>query len=235
MQNRTSGNTGISKELYAIYARLRNYFGFLDWWPGESPFEIMIGAILTQNTNWQNVEKAIHNLKSKAALSPHRLLKLPSDPADPSSLEQLIRPSGYYNQKTKRLRGFMVWYLERFEGDIDRMKSQSTVSLRDELLGLNGIGPETADSILLYACDKEIFVIDAYTRRVMHRLGYTAEKEAYVNLQCLFMEHLKSELIFFQDFHAQFVYLGKTFCKPKPICASCPLREICDCCEKYAF
>jgi len=150
--------------LKEIYSHLFEVFGAQKWWPAETPFEVMVGAILTQNTNWKNVEKALQNLKQSAALQPNAMYQLST-----SELELLIQPSGFFRQKAKRLKTFLKYFLEEYEGDVALMKEKSTSALREELLALKGIGPETADSILLYALEKPIFVIDAYTKRILFR------------------------------------------------------------------
>jgi endonuclease-3 related protein len=182
----------------------------------------MVGAILTQNTNWKNVEKAIAGLKQKGLLTPESLAS-----ADLRTIESAIRSSGYYRQKAKRLKLFAKWLVEKYDGRLDLLFAAPLSELRQELLSLNGIGPETADSILLYAGDKPVFVIDAYTRRVFGRMGFISENASYCELQRFFESSLPSDVELFKDFHAQIVELGKTYCKKKPLCADCPLRRGC--------
>ena len=197
------------------------HYGPLHWWPGETPFEVMVGAILTQNTVWTNVEKAILNLKKAKVLEPHKLLRL-SD----AKLAQLIRPAGYFRVKTKRLKNFLKFLVEECNGDITKLKRQPLKVLRHKLLAVNGVGPETADSILLYALDKPVFVIDAYTKRILSR-HYLAKKEAtYEDLQQFFMDHLKPDVAYYNEYHAQFVNIGKDFCRTKPKCEKCPLNGL---------
>ena len=210
----------LSMELMRLYRTLREHFGHQHWWPGDTPLEILVGAILTQQTTWRNVEKAIQNMKIKG------LLDLGKIAEGGEGLEQAIRPSGYYRQKTKRLALTATSILEHYDnlGDLLRLEKEC---LRKELLSINGIGPETADSIILYAAERPIFVVDAYTFRIMRRVGFYHGKKDYHILQEIFHTHLPMDLDLFKDFHAQFVMLGKTYCKPKPQCTNCPLREKC--------
>ncbi len=198
------------------------HYGPLHWWPAEGPFEVMVGAVLTQNTAWTNVEKAIANLKQRRLLNPEKLYRLP-----PAKLARLIKPAGYFNVKTKRLRNFLKFFLEEWGGDIARLKKQPLDVLREKLLAVNGIGPETADSILLYALDKPIFVIDAYTKRIFSR-HYLAKKEvSYEELQKSIMTRLRPNPSFYNEYHAQVVNIGKDFCKNrKPLCDRCPLNGL---------
>jgi len=206
--------------LHNIYRTLYSEFGPQHWWPGDTPFEIAVGAILTQNTNWANVERAIDNLKARGALDPEVLYRMPI-----TRLARLIRPAGYFNVKAKRLKNFITFLVERYEGEMDNMKSIDPVYLREELLGINGIGPETADSILLYALDIPVFVIDAYTRRVLTRHGLASGEESYEELQDLFHKAIEPEKEIYNEFHALFVRLGKEYCKPRPVCDLCPLNN----------
>lgn len=208
--------------LQLIYTRLHAHFGPQHWWPGESPFEVMVGAILTQNTNWRNVAQAIANLKARELLRPHALAALP-----PAELAALIRPAGYFNIKTKRLRSFLHYFLERYDGDVERMRAQSLATLRAELLEVSGIGPETADSILLYALGKPVFVIDTYTHRILRRHTLSPEETTYEELQSLFHDHVPAEPEHYNEYHALLVAVGKAFCrKSHPQCGACPLRGI---------
>lgn len=209
------------KGLSTIYDRLFKAFGPQRWWPGETAFEVMVGAILTQNTNWGNVERAITNLKKAKVLDPYKLLKLP-----PTRLAELIRPAGYFNVKTKRLRNFLRFFTERYEGSVEKMKAVPLHKLREELLSVNGIGRETADSILLYALDKPIFVCDAYTYRMLTRHSLAGEEADYNELQSILMDGLPEDARLFNEFHALIVKVGKEFCKPKPVCSECPLRSL---------
>lgn len=206
--------------LNAMYKKLYAYFGPQGWWPGETPFEVMIGAILTQNTNWENVEKAIHNLKHAKVFSLPKMLRMPS-----MRMARLIRPAGYFNLKSKRLKEFLRFLKQRFNADISRMRKENLNTLRQMLLQVNGIGPETADSILLYALDKPIFVVDAYTKRILERHKFIKSKSDYQGVQNLFMQNLKKDVKLFNEYHALLVRLGKDFClKNKPKCNLCPLK-----------
>jgi len=205
-----------------MFERLMGRFGPQGWWPGETPFEVMIGAILTQNTNWTNVEKAIANLQREADFSPHGLLALP-----PGRLAELIRPSGYFNQKAAKLRDFLEFYLRSTGGEKRRMRRRPLAALRRDLLAVRGIGPETADSILLYALGKPVFVVDAYTRRVLSRHGACRPDASYDELQRLFMDHLPPDAALFNEFHALLVRVGKEHCrKSVPRCEGCPLEGL---------
>lgn len=211
-----------AKILYHIYEKLRNHFGHQNWWPGDTRFEVIIGAILTQNTNWGNVEKAINNLKKQALFSPAGIIELKND-----TLGRLIKSSGYYNRKAEKLKLICEYLMEKCGGDLDRFAEVPTDTLREELLSIKGIGPETADSILLYAFDRPLFVVDRYTIRSLNRIGLINENAKYDDVQQLFMKNLPHETKLFNDFHAQLVALGKHFCKPKPQCEFCPLGDIC--------
>ena len=207
--------------LMNIYRILYQAYGPRDWWPGETSFEVMVGAILTQNTSWRNVEKAIQKLKEKKVLSPegiHRLKK--------SQLASLIKSSGYYRIKADRLQAFINFLFEEFDGDLKKMGRERPGKLRGNLLEVKGIGPETADSILLYGLKKPIFVIDAYTKRILSRHGVISEKTSYEEVQKLFMGHLPLDEKLFNEYHALLVYLGKTVCKKIPRCDICPLLSI---------
>lgn len=186
-----------------------------------------MGAILTQNTNWGNVEKAINNLKKEKVLNAKAIHDMPVN-----RLASLIRHAGYFNVKAKRLKAFIDFLVNDYHGSMKNMKKEEMHSLRKKLLSVNGIGPETADSILLYALDKPIFVIDAYTKRVLSRhniLGHVADStlrdETYDKFQELFHLSLKKDVKLYNEYHALFVRVGKTFCKPKPKCESCPLKD----------
>ncbi len=202
--------------LLKMYSLLYKVYGPQYWWPASSGFEVVIGAILTQNTNWSNVEKAITNLKREKLLSPQTLHKL-----NLKRLAALIRPSGYYNIKAKRLKNFLDFLFINYNGKLHRMKSGSLKVLRKEILGVNGIGPETADSILLYALDKPVFVIDAYTRRIAECLGVTRSGSKYDDLQAVFMENLPNDVRLFNEYHALLVIHSKTVCKARPDCGKC--------------
>jgi len=207
--------------LMKIYRLLFEAYGPQHWWPGESPFEVMVGAILTQNTSWKNVEKAICRLKEKGVLHPEGILRLKE-----SELASLIRSSGYFRIKAKRLKAFVNFMSEEFGGKIEKMRRIPLKEMRAKLLSVKGIGPETADSILLYGLEKPIFVIDAYTKRVLVNHGMISEKASYEELQDLFMKNLRSDVEVFNEYHALLVHIGKWVCKKAPKCDICPLKEI---------
>ncbi|MCA9405487.1 MAG: endonuclease III domain-containing protein [Candidatus Omnitrophica bacterium] len=202
-----------------IYQRLFKTYGPQHWWPGETKFEIIVGAILTQNTNWQNVEKAIANLKQAQCLNPKALKNVKV-----SRLTAFIRPSGYFNIKAKRLKNFINFLFEEYDGNLSRMSREETGILRQKLLAVNGIGPETADSILLYAFDKPVFVVDAYTKRIFSRHHIVGAGEEYHSVQRVFTESLPADIPVYNEYHALIVRLAKDFCKTKPECAQCPLN-----------
>ncbi len=205
-----------------VYRRLYDRYGPQNWWPGETAFEVVVGAILTQNTAWQNVERAIENLKKEGVMEPEGLWKLPED-----TLAELIRPSGYFRVKAKRLKHFLELLYREYSGDLERLFSLPRDDLRQVLLGVKGIGPETADSIILYAAEKPIFVVDAYTRRIFSRLGLLGEGMDYEEIRGYFESHLEEDLRVFNEYHALIVRLGKEVCRPKPLCRGCPLRDRC--------
>ncbi|MBI4685161.1 MAG: endonuclease III domain-containing protein [Nitrospirae bacterium] len=210
-----------NKKLIEIYKRLYKSFGPQHWWPGDTPFEVAVGAILTQNTNWGNVEKAINNLKREKLLNAKAIHKMPVN-----KLASLIRPAGYFNVKAKRLKSFIDFLMNDYHGSMGKMRKGEMYSLREKLLSVNGIGPETADSILLFALAKPIFVIDAYTKRVLSRHDILDHDESYDKFQELFHSSLKKDVKLFNEYHALFVRVGKTFCKTKPVCGECPLNSI---------
>jgi endonuclease-3 related protein len=206
------------RRLVEVYERLAAHFGPTHWWPGDSAFEIAVGAVLTQNTAWTNVEKAIENLKRARALSPKAILA-----CDEEKLHELLRPSGYFRVKTKRLRSFCAYLVDRYGGSMARMARRPLAALRQELLGVDGIGPETADDILLYACEKPVFVVDAYTRRIFSRHGLVAPDTGYEALRAFFERNLDADLHVFKEYHGLIVYTGKDFCRRSPQCEACPL------------
>ena len=208
-------------QLMNIYQRLYRAFGPLHWWPGETPFEVMVGAILTQNTSWRNVEKAIQKLKGKGVLNPQGIHHLKK-----SQLASLIRSSGYYQVKADRLKAFVDFIFKEYDGNIRKMERERLERLREKLLKVKGIGPETADSILLYGLKKPIFVVDAYTKRILSRHGIISEKASYEEVQRLFMDHLPRKERLFNEYHALLVHLGKTLCRKIPRCDICPLNSI---------
>jgi endonuclease III related protein len=209
----------MNDRLMQIYYLLLERYGHLHWWPAESPFEVCVGAILTQNTNWVNVEKAISNLKREVLLSPRSLRELPVE-----RLAELIRPAGYFNVKSVRLKGFISWLFDNFGGRVERMAGADWPELRDELLKVKGIGPETADSILLYACGKPSFVVDAYTKRLLATLGFITGREGYEDVRALFMDNLPPDVTLFNEYHALIVHHAKEHCRKIPRCAGCPLH-----------
>ena len=209
-------------QLIKIYDLLYSRYGRQYWWPGETPFEIIVGAILTQNTAWINVEKAIVNLKQRQFLAPEHLHRLSQE-----ELAELIKPAGYFRVKAKRLKNFTNWLFEQYQGNLDLIKDINTYSLREQLLGISGIGPETADSILLYAFERPVFVIDTYTARITVRHGLIEQADAdYQQLQDLFTRNLPQDTQLYNEFHALLVRIGKEFCKPKAKCENCPLNVL---------
>ena len=210
----------VAKKLLTLYKQLLKYFGHQKWWPTKTKknkqFEIIIGAILTQNTAWRNVEKAIDNLLEENLIDPKKLARIKKE-----RLAKLIKPAGYYNQKAERL-----ILAARFF-----MKNKSPT--RKQLLAVKGIGPETADSIMLYAFNKPYFVVDAYTRRILSRLGLIKGNESYAELQNFFHKYLPQEQELFKEYHALLVELAKQFCRKKPICASCPVKSLCKFCKRF--
>lgn len=209
--------------LLDIFQRLYRHYGDQHWWPGETPFEIIIGAILTQSTSWKNVEKAIANLKREHLLSCQALLQI-----EEKQLAKLIRSSGYYNAKAKKVKSFVRYLHDRYQGRLDKMFATPLSELRQELLAVYGIGEETADSILLYAGNKPVFVIDAYTKRIFSRLGLSQPEIKYQDLQQLFMRHLPTNPKLFNEYHAVLVAFGKNQCTKQPKCPICFLKALCD-------
>jgi endonuclease-3 related protein len=207
----------VKEKLLNIYHRLLNRYGPQHWWPAEEPFEMMVGAILTQSTTWTSVEKAINNLKMAGALSPEALREL-----SPSELAALIFSSGYYNAKALKLKALAA-YLGEYQDDLDRLFAVDTCQLRRELLSVHGIGEETADSILLYAAGRPVFVIDAYTRRVIGRTGLEPDRGRYTDYQRLFMDNLPADSELYNEYHALLVCLGKNVCRRHPLCQQCCL------------
>lgn len=211
----------MKKEIFRIYNKLYKFYGPQKWWPADTPFEVALGAILTQNTSWLNVERAISNLKAADCLSFEKLSKIKH-----TKLASLIRPAGYYNIKAERIKNFLIFIKKNYHGRLVEMRGKDTPSLRKELLEVNGIGQETADSILLYALEKPVFVIDAYTKRIFSRHGYLSESVDYLEAQRFFMDYLVPEVKIFNEFHALIVRCAKDFCKKKKQnCQECPLYE----------
>ncbi|MGC8538074.1 MAG: endonuclease III domain-containing protein [Candidatus Micrarchaeia archaeon] len=215
-------NAPSPKALMHLYSLSKERFGFLNWWPGDTQLEVIVGAVLTQQTSWNNVAKAIAALKSAKKLTLEDICSIKTE-----ELENLIRPSGYYRQKAARLKGLCL-HIKRNHSTLERFLSQKKDALREELLSINGIGRETADSIILYAAGKPIFVIDAYTKRILSRAFGMQEDVDYDYLQSMFHERISHSAKLYNDMHAQFVEIGKNYCtKSKPKCAACPLDKIC--------
>jgi endonuclease III related protein len=208
------------RELMEMFDLMLAHFGPRKWWPAETPLEMIVGAVLTQNTSWKNVEKAIANLKWKGLLSVTGLHAM-----TPGDLAEEIRPAGYFNVKAKRLKNFIAFIVERYDADLSALLADATGRLREGLLSVKGIGPETADSILLYAAHRPVFVIDAYTYRILARHGMVDESAGYEALQSLFTDHLPDDAGLFNEFHALIVHTGKAYCRRTPRCKECPLES----------
>lgn len=214
----------MKNRLTVIYNRLYRWFGPQHWWPADSPFEVIVGAILTQNTNWANVEKAIINLRSANSLNIASIDRLPQE-----ELETLIKPSGFFRQKSARLKNCARFIIENHDGKLEQLFALPDETLREVLLAQPGIGPETADSIILYAAEKTSFVVDAYTHRILQRIGIETENTGYEKTRALFMNNLPADVELFNEYHALIVRLAKEYCrKRQPLCAECPLLEICN-------
>ena len=220
--------------LMQMYTRLLKAFGPQKWWPAQTQFEVIVGAILTQNTNWGNVEKALVNLKNKNLLTSQAFQNISQ-----RKLASLIKPAGYFNVKAKRLKNFISFLFKEYDGHLRKMGKEERSILRRKLLAVNGIGPETADSILLYAFDTPIFVVDAYTKRILAHHNIIGLNEDYHDIQEKFMRALKCDTKMFNEYHALIVRLGKNYCKPKPLCEQCVLNnfhysltEKCGCCHR---
>jgi endonuclease III related protein len=218
------GKTELRRLLQDIYHRLFARYGPQQWWPGDTPFEVMVGAILTQSASWHNVEIAIVNLKASEKLSPQVLREIPI-----AELGRLIHSCGYFNAKSKKLKALSEW-LGEYEDNLERAFAGGLNAKRDELLGIHGIGPETADSILLYAAGKAVFVIDAYTRRIVERMGIPPQTrhDDYDMYQRLFTSNLEQKVPLFDEYHALLVKLGKDVCRQKPLCLSCCVGSLCE-------
>ena len=215
-------NQSISQALQNIYHRLIGCYGPQHWWPAEAPFEMIAGAILTQSAAWSNVEKAIINLKAAKALSPKALRHLPLH-----EVAALIHPCGYYNAKAQKLKSLAHWLGDCYQDDLDKLFANDIDDLRQQLLSVHGIGQETADSIILYGANKPIFVIDAYTRRILSRIGLAPETNSYAAYQSLFMHGLPTDSELFKEYHALLVCLAKHVCRSRPLCQQCCLNNIC--------
>ena len=207
-----------AKRLRSIYDALRDDHGPLGWWPGRTSFEIVVGAILTQNTAWKNVERAIATLRARQLLSVRAVRAVKE-----ADLAEAVRASGYYRQKARKLKSFLSWLDERHGGSLARAGRVPTETLRGELLGIWGIGPETADSILLYAFERPVFVVDAYTHRVLSRHGLS-HPGRYEEIRAFLESHVPPSVPLYNDFHAQIVWVGHRFCGTRPRCDACPLR-----------
>ncbi len=212
-------STRTSEQLRSIYEALYRAYGPQQWWPAQTPTEVIVGAILTQNTAWRNVETAIANLRRADALNWARLRDLPAE-----QLAELIRPAGTYQVKARRLKSFIAWLWERYDGDLERMFATSWPTLREELLSVSGIGRETADAILLYAGSQPTFVVDAYTARILYRHGLIDNSADYDEIKDTFESNLPADVQMFNEYHALLVQVGKQHCRPKPKCAGCPLE-----------
>lgn len=208
------------QRLLDIFHLLLERFGRRNWWPGDTPLEIIIGAVLTQNTSWKNVEKAIGNLKSAGLMDIRRLYEVQAD-----VLAGHIRSSGYYNLKSKRLKNLINVIYEEYTSSIDMLKHNGTYILRRRLLDIKGIGEETADSILLYALDKPVFVVDAYTKRFLKNHGLYEGNYLYSDIQRFFMENIPTDVYIFNEFHALIVALCQQYCLKDPKCGECPLKD----------
>jgi endonuclease-3 related protein len=209
----------VKQALLKIYQRLFAQYGPQHWWPAKEPFEVIIGAILTQSAAWTNVEKAIKNLKQAGALTPGAIRQMPQE-----KLAALIHSCGYYNVKARKLKAFAGWLGEKYKDDLDRLFSQDISELRRQLLDIYGIGEETADSIILYAGNKAVFVIDAYTRRITSRLGIVPKRNSYSALQRLIAANLPADVRLFNEYHALLVKLAKEVCRTQPLCRQCCLN-----------
>ncbi len=203
-----------------VYNKLFKYYGPQHWWPGDTPFEVMVGAILTQNTAWTNAERAITNLKTNDCLTPTAILAAPQ-----KDLARCLQPSGYFNVKAQRLRNYCQWYVAA--GQITELEAWDTKTLRKQLLSVNGVGPETADDILLYAFERPVFVIDAYTRRLFSRLQLVDAEMGYEGLRSLFEDKLTNDVALFNEYHALIVRHAKEVCKKRPSCEACCLSLTC--------
>jgi endonuclease III related protein len=210
-----------SNPLLQLYDRLYSAFGPQQWWPAKTRFEVIVGAVLTQNAAWRNVEQALANLRARRALAPRALHQLPQ-----SELAELIRPSGYFRLKAKRLRNLTGFLFHRYGGSLNRMFATELGTLRQELLAVNGIGPETADSILLYAGNLPTFVVDTYTQRVLKRHDWIDSKADYHAVKEHFESSLPTEATLFNEFHALLVRVGNRHCRKTPDCAQCPLADL---------
>lgn len=216
--------TAATADWLAPYRLLLAAYGPQHWWPGDTPFEVMVGAVLTQNTAWGNVERAIERLRAAGLLSVEAILGLPD-----GELAELIRPAGYYNVKARRLKALCAFLAGQGVAEApQQLRALAPLAeLRRRLLAVHGVGEETADSILLYALDLPIFVVDAYTRRIFSRLGLLSGQESYGQIQQAFQAHLPADVALYNEYHALIVHLGKSVCRPRPRCGECPLQGLC--------
>lgn len=203
-----------------FYHTLLTHYGPQHWWPGDSPFEVMVGAVLTQNTNWTNVEKAITNLKAADMLDPHKI-----DSLSHEQLAPLIKPAGYFNIKAKRLKNLVKWFCAEHQGSMESLARLSLDQLTEQLLSINGVGRETADSIILYALNKPTFVVDTYTYRILTRHNCIDTQTDYQEIKDYCQYNLPQDVAIYNECHALFVQLGKNHCKPRPNCTNCPLNN----------
>lgn len=209
------------KELLDIYDSLLKEFGHRNWWPADGPFEVIIGAILTQNVSWKNAKKAIDNLKEAKKLDPLALYN-----SEPKDIAPLIKSSRFYNMKAEKINSFMDFYFREYGGSLEKMSAEDPALLRKKLLAVKGLGEETADAIMLYACNMPIFVVDAYTKRIFSRYGTFDEEPSYREVQEYFMANLPRDTALFNDYHAQIDHLGHSVCKTVPLCDSCPIASL---------
>ena len=213
-------NIGMTVTLDDIYQRLYDVYGPQKWWPAKSPFEVIVGAILVQNTAWNNAQLAIEKLREADLLTADRLYNVPVE-----ELEKLIRSAGYYRMKARRLRNVLDYLHENYSGSVERFLDVDTETLRCELLSINGIGPETADSVLLYAAMRPVFVVDAYTNRVFKRHRWIDYDAGYDDIQSYFHSHLEASAPLYNEYHALIVKIGHLHCRKTPQCEQCPLEE----------
>jgi endonuclease-3 related protein len=224
------GNEKVREVLLEVYRRLYDYFGPRRWWPADSAFEMIVGAILTQNVSWKGAVQAIDNLKQWGWLDLGELLEAPE-----GELAELIRPARYHNQKARKLKSFCRVVAEEFDSRLDDFLTQETGSLRRSLLAVYGIGPETADCIVLYAAERPVFIIDAYTHRIFNRLGYFGARVKYDEMQAFFVRNLPCDTKLFNEYHAQIDALGHRIClKRAPLCGGCPISVMCKAAETNA-
>jgi endonuclease-3 related protein len=210
------------KELLAIYAALLKHFGHRGWWPDtEGPFEVVIGAILTQNVAWRNAKKAVDSLKASGLLDPEKLYM-----ASAEEIAPMIRPSRFYNMKAQKIKNFMNFFYDEYSLDMAAMAGEEPGVLREKLLGVKGMGKETVDSILCYACEMPVFVVDAYTKRICERYGLVGPEAKYDDIQAFFTANIPRDVPLYNDFHAQIVHLGNAVCSPTPACDACPIRTV---------